>query len=128
MSGRIWINVLAILLPGFFLLISPAANAQQAHWRLLMFDADDCAFCERWHREVGVIYDKTPEGTLAPLEVTNLGDALPPGVRLAESVRYTPTFVMLNSQGNEIGRITGYISEEQFWGLLETLLPPAEKG
>jgi thioredoxin-related protein len=50
------------------------------------------------------------------------------GVTLATPVRYTPTFVVVD-HGHEVGRITGYIDDESFWGLLDALaakLEPAQ--
>jgi thioredoxin-related protein len=35
-------------------------------------------------------------------------------------VRYTPTFVVVDN-GREIGRITGYVNDDAFWGLLAAL-------
>jgi thioredoxin-related protein len=40
-------------------------------------------------------------------------------------VRYTPTFVVVHN-GREIGRITGYINDDAFWGLLSTLVSKIE--
>ena len=127
MSGSSSLKVLAIVIAGLGFFSPFAAEAQQPERRLLMFDADGCEFCERWQREVGIIYAKTREGALAPLQVAKLGDALPIGVHLGAAVRYTPTFVVLNADGKEIGRITGYIGEEQFWSLLEALLPAPDR-
>ena len=39
------------------------------------------------------------------------------GIALASPVRYTPTFVVVDN-GREVGRITGYINDDAFWGLL----------
>ena len=99
--------------------------AADARLRLLMFDADDCPYCEQWHDEVGGVYAKTAEGRRAPLETTALYDPLPASVRLREPVRYTPTFVLLDDDGRELGRITGYPGEDHFWGLLGQLLETA---
>lgn len=105
------------------LALSMAAGAAEVPaMRLLMVDAEDCPYCEAWQEEVGVVYPRTPEGRLAPLRQVVLGDPLPPGVRLREPVRYTPTFVLLDALGRETGRITGYPGEEHFWGLLQVLL------
>lgn len=32
-------------------------------------------------------------------------------------MRYAPTFVLVDG-GREVGRITGYMSQDAFWGLL----------
>lgn len=88
---------------------------------LLMFHRTGCEWCEAWEREVGVVYDKTKEGAVAPLSRTNLFEPKPEGVTLERSVRFTPTFILM-IDGQEIGRIEGYPGEDLFWGMLEVLL------
>lgn len=84
---------------------------------LVMFERSGCVWCLRWEREIGPIYPKTPEGRAAPLRHVSLDRGPPDHLALAEPVFYTPTFVLMNG-GREIGRITGYIGEDAFWGLL----------
>ena len=84
---------------------------------LVMFERTGCVWCLRWEREIGPIYPKTPEGRAAPLRHVSLDRGPPGDLALAEPVFYTPTFVLMND-GREIGRITGYIGEDAFWGLL----------
>ncbi len=88
---------------------------------LVMFDRAGCAWCLRWEKEIGPIYPKTDEGRLLPLRRISLDRPLPEGLNLTAPVRYTPTFVILD-KGQEIGRITGYIGEYAFWGLLSDMI------
>lgn len=94
---------------------------------LLIFERDGCVWCQRWEREVGPIYDKTAETKVLPLRRINVDREKARGVTLASPVRYTPTFVVVDN-GREVGRITGYISDDAFWGLLgklsDKLVPP----
>ncbi|MGL4973779.1 MAG: thioredoxin fold domain-containing protein [Bosea sp. (in: a-proteobacteria)] len=108
------LGVLALAIGAF------AVSAAKAT-ELLMFDRSGCVWCERWDRDVGVIYDKTVEGKRAPLKRINVDRDKLEGVQLKASVRYTPTFVLVD-KGREIGRITGYLNDDQFWGLLGSLL------
>lgn len=87
---------------------------------LLMFERDGCVWCQRWDREIGPVYDKTAEARVLPLRRINTGNQAAGGVTLASPVRFTPTFVVVDN-GREIGRITGYISDDAFWGLLAAL-------
>ncbi len=87
---------------------------------LLMFERDGCVWCQRWDREVGAIYDKTAEAKVLPLRRIDIGREKATGVILASPVRYTPTFVVVDN-GREVGRITGYIGDDAFWGLLGKL-------
>ena len=86
-----------------------------------MFERDGCVWCQRWDRDVGPIYDKTDEAKLLPLRRINIDIHANQNVELTAPVRYTPTFVV-SDHGREIGRITGYISDDAFWGLLGTLM------
>jgi thioredoxin-related protein len=82
-----------------------------------MFERDGCVWCARWNREIAPVYDKTEEAKLLPLRRINMDRDKAPGVTLASPVRYTPTFLIVEN-GQEIGRITGYMNDESFWGLL----------
>ena len=87
---------------------------------LVMFERDGCAWCQRWDREVGPVYDRTAEAKVLPLRRVNTDSQPAGGITLASPVRYTPTFVVVDD-GREIGRITGYINDDAFWGLLSAL-------
>ena len=87
---------------------------------LVMFDSRSCIYCLRWDRDVGSVYDKTPEAILLPLRRIDISRQSSSGVRLSEPVRYTPTFVVVD-KGREIGRIEGFSSDDTFWGLLDEL-------
>ena len=99
-----------------------AGATEDARWRLLLFDDENCAYCVRWDAEVGAVYPRTREGRLARLVRVPLAQGVPDDVRVERAVRFTPTFVLLDPRGRERGRITGYLDEEQFWGLLGVLL------
>jgi hypothetical protein len=103
-------------------LAAPPAVAAE----LVMFERDGCAWCARWDREVGQIYPKTPEGTAAPLQRINLDRGVAAEAGLKAPVRFTPTFVLLD-KGREVARITGFMGEDAFWGLLGKHLATAYK-
>ena len=96
--------------------IALAGDVQAAE--LLIFERDGCVWCQRWHRDVGSSYGKTDEARVLPLRRVNIDTQATSRVRLVSPVRYTPTFVVVDD-GREIGRITGYINDDAFWGLLE---------
>jgi thioredoxin-related protein len=93
---------------------------------LVMFQQGGCVWCARWDREVGPVYDKTAEAKLLPLRRVDISQQNATGVTLAAPVIYTPTFVVVEG-GREIGRITGFINDEAFWGLLDTLAAKLER-
>jgi cytochrome c551/c552 len=110
---------LAVLTAGF--LSGAVARASE----LVMFEQGGCVYCARWNRDVAPVYDKTAEAKVLPLRRIDIGQQGNAGVALASPVRYTPTFVVVDN-GKEIGRITGYISDDSFWGLLDSLAAKLE--
>lgn len=93
---------------------------------LVMFEAPGCAWCTKWHRDLGAIYPKTDEGKLLPLRVVGLRDARPRDLRKIKDLKYAPTFVAVEC-GREIGRITGYGGDEAFWGELSVIVEKMKK-
>lgn len=110
---------LARFLVVFLFALQAMASARAAE--LVMFERAGCAWCQRWEAEIGPIYPKTAEGTRAPLRHVDLDGDVPSTDRFDPPVRFTPTFVLVEN-GREIGRITGYINDDAFWGLLAALL------
>jgi thioredoxin-related protein len=110
---------LAALTAGF--LAGAVAQASE----LVMFEQGGCVYCARWNRDVAPVYDKTAEAKVLPLRRVDIGQQSTAGITLASPVRYTPTFVVVDN-GKEIGRITGYISDDSFWGLLGQLAAKLE--
>lgn len=117
--------LVAIVIAGLALPAAPDAatpgatptSPASAGAELIMFDDPACVWCKRWHREIGVVYDRTDEGRTAPLRVVQLRQGLPGDTEFSAPVVVTPTFV-LTKNGREIGRILGYPGEDLFWGLL----------
>lgn len=94
---------------------------------LIMMEQDACPWCERWHEEIGVIYNKTKEGKIAPLRVVNIHGDWPEDLADIRVERFTPTFVLIEN-GKEIDRLRGYTGDEFFWFLIGEMLkklPPS---
>ncbi len=102
-----------------YFLVLPTAHAAAAE--LVLFETEGCPWCEAWDQEVGKIYDLTDEARMLTLRRVELRDPIPADLRLSEDVKYTPTFVVVDD-GKEVGRIVGYIGQEQFWGLLGEII------
>jgi hypothetical protein len=102
------------------LLSLPALAAE-----LVMYTRNGCPFCVRFEREVAPVYAKTPEGMAAPLRRIELPAGGIRGEGLREPVIATPTFVLVD-KGEEVGRITGYLNDDMFWGLLGRLVAVIE--
>ena len=86
-----------------------------------MMEQDACPWCERWHEEIGVIYNKTTEGKLAPLRVVNIHGEWPDDLKNIRKERFTPTFILIED-GKEIDRLRGYTGDEFFWFLIGEML------
>lgn len=118
MSANLRSKTLLIALASLAAAIGVPVAAHAAE--LLMFKRDGCVWCARWDREIAPIYEKADEAKLLPLRRVDLDRDKPAGITLASPVIYTPTFVVIDD-GREVGRIIGYINDDQFWGLLGQL-------
>ena len=96
--------------------VMPARAAE-----LIMIEQAGCVWCARWNAEIGVAYDKTPEGRAAPLRRVDLHAPWPEDLDAIRPERLTPTFV-LSENGKELGRLRGYPGDEFFWVLLDEML------
>lgn len=114
----------ALLLAGSGVLDRPPA-AKSGKLHLVMVEEASCYYCKLWHEEVGRTYSATAEGRRAPL--VRLDIASRSAKRFARVV-YTPTFILVRTDGREIGRIVGYPGADHFWGELGRLLTKAGGG
>jgi hypothetical protein len=96
---------------------------------LVLYDKPGCVWCARFERDIGRRYSGLDVSRVAPLRRVDIHDQRRSGVGLERPVIYTPTFILADDGGEEIGRITGYQSEEAFWANLDDLLrgPPRER-
>lgn len=104
---------------------SPVASVAAAPLELLMVEQPGCAYCARWHEEIGPQYPLTDEGRQAPLRSQQLRAPVPDDIHLAAPPVFTPTFILL-AGGREIGRLEGYPGEDFFWPLLAALIARAD--
>ena len=103
-------------------LLFAAATLPAQAAELVMFDDPACVYCKRWLAEVGPGYPKTEEGQLAPLRRIFIRDQRQAGVQLKSPVNATPTFVLADDEGREVGRITGYPGADYFYPMLGEIL------
>lgn len=87
-----------------------------------MVEQAGCHYCAQWKKEIGPIYPKTAEGQFAPLQMIDISVRDPEAFRYARRVTFTPTFVLVDETGAELGRIEGYPGEDFFWWVLEKML------
>jgi hypothetical protein len=103
------------------LLLALLAPLRAGAAELIMFEQKSCVWCQRFDRDVGALYDKTPEGQRAPLRRVDISKPQPQDLAFIRRERFTPVFVLIDN-GREFGRIRGYPGEAFFWGLFATLL------
>lgn len=98
------------------------AAPQAGKLSLVMIEKDDCSYCKLWDKEVGRYYPSSTAGRYAPLVKLDIGSST---AQRFQRVVYTPTFILVRSDGKEFGRIIGYPGNEYFWIELEKLLEKA---
>jgi len=102
---------------------SADARAPQAEtgFRLVMVEQAGCHYCIAWHAEVGPAWPNTAAGAFAPLRTEQLR-RISDDLALERRVMFTPTFVVVDAAGAELGRLEGYPGADFFWPVIERLL------
>lgn len=93
--------------------------------RLLMVERPGCYYCVVFKRDVAPIYEKAEEGRLAPLVHYDLRHTLPEGITLNTRAHVTPTFILLDANGRELDRLTGYPGDDFFWPYVSGMITRA---
>jgi len=94
--------------------------------QLVMVEQPGCIYCAAWNEEIAPAYPKTEAGEFAPLRREQLR-ALPDSLTLHRPVLFTPTFILVDDGGNELGRLEGYPGDNFFWPMLERMLADASE-
>lgn len=113
------VMIVTLLSSGQSPVSSKVADVSTQGIQLIMFEQEGCHYCQVWDDNIGGSYHKTTEGKFAPLRKVDIHTD--DKVANVKPVIFTPTFV-LYKDGKEVGRLTGYISDDFFWGLLGPLL------
>ena len=89
--------------------------------QLVVFEAEDCAFCKQFKAEVLDLW-QSPVAMISTLNAN-----APTGWKLEKALFATPTIVLFQ-QGREVSRYTGYSDAASFWKWLGfQLLTPAQQ-
>lgn len=94
-----------------------AVGKAEAAPELIYYHSETCPYCKQWEAEVGPMYDKTDEGARLPLRPVSADEPWPEDLAHIRGVVFTPTFIVLDDEGQEVGRIMGY-QPEWFWAYL----------
>jgi hypothetical protein len=106
--------------------ISTAGIGSALSAELLILEQKGCAWCVRWHEEIGEAYPNTDQGKLAPLRRVDIHD-WPADLDHIARERVTPTFVLIDNN-QEVARLRGYPGDHFFWPMLDEMLSQLPNG
>jgi hypothetical protein len=102
-----------------FLFIT-AANASE----LLIFSAQNCPPCKAWEMQVRPTF---AEKYNIPIIIYKSGDKLRKRYHFNNDITRTPTFVLVDDNGHELGRINGYLTPDIWYKMFDNLLEMVKK-
>jgi hypothetical protein len=102
-------SLLTCLASSGLMVVSGRVSAQTG-LQLHVYERAGCPWCLRWDKEVAEIYPRTETGRRVPFRRVKLDGDQTLIPKLADPVRFTPTFVLMNGD-REVSRITGYMDE-----------------
>ena len=89
-------------------------------YRLLVFETKTCGWCVKFRRDMAPSYASSSYQRRAPLTYIQMRSGDEQRYKLKGGVRGTPTFVLVDSTGREVGRYPGYPGNRQhFFAFLD---------
>ena len=113
-STMIWPYIFAL---SAVLSFYPAEAAE-----LLMFEQDGCPFCRKFDEEIAPDYPRSEAGQAAPLRRVDIFEDRRGGYDGVTPAVFTPTFVLVDDEGREVGRLEGYPGRRYFYPEIEPLI------
>jgi thioredoxin-related protein len=98
---------------------SPASGLE-----LIVVEAEGCIYCGFFRRDVLPSYETSEQGKEAPVRFVDVNATEAAHISLASPIDVVPTFVVVQSN-HELGRISGYMSREDFFHSVDYLLNSA---
>ena len=86
-----------------------------------MFEQPGCPFCRAFDQEIAPDYPRSAAGRVAPLRRVNIFVDRRGGIPELAPAYFTPTFVVVDDAGREIGRIEGYPGRKYFYPEIEAI-------
>lgn len=93
--------------------------------QLVVFETDDCVYCNLFRRHVLPAYVASPRSRAVPLRFVDLNAPDAGRVGLDAPVDMLPTAVLLRNN-REVGRIPGYVAPESFFHAVNHLMSQIE--
>ncbi len=96
--------------PGSFTMTAEEARiAAHQGPRLVVVEAHGCGWCRKLRKDLAPEYESSTYHTeIAPLVYANISGTMVRKLNLSRPLDATPTLLMIDRQGNELGRLTGY--------------------
>ncbi|SMC35057.1 hypothetical protein SAMN06297251_101267 [Fulvimarina manganoxydans] len=107
----LWIALVLLVIP---------ISARAAE--LLMFEQDGCPFCRKFDEEIAPDYPRSEAGQAAPLRRVNIFEDRRGGYDDLMPAVFTPTFVLVDDEGREVGRLEGYPGRRYFYPEIEPMI------
>ena len=118
-----------------FVVLAPASSSRAAldvkseaqpstGLELVVVEAEGCIYCGFFRRDVLPSYETSAQGKEAPIRFIDVNDTEAAHLDLTSPIDVVPTFVVTQSR-RELGRISGYMSREDFFHSVDYLLKSA---
>ena len=88
---------------------------------VVVIESPNCIYCTLFRRNVLASYEDSPRARHVPLRFLDLEDVTARKLVLAEPIFVVPTVLVLRDN-EEVGRIPGYVSWENFFHSINYLL------
>lgn len=93
-----------------------------ARYEIIAFEAQGCTYCAHFRKDIARSYERSERSKRAPVRYLDVKAGEVANLKLAGAITLLPTAVILRD-GIEIGRIDGYTGRENFYRVLDTLVP-----
>lgn len=94
---------------GFTMTAEEARVAAHQGPRLIVVESYGCGWCKKLRKDLAPEYESsTYHSEVAPLVYANINSSAVRKLTLDAPIHATPTLLMVDREGNELGRLTGY--------------------
>jgi thioredoxin-related protein len=101
--------------------LTPEPSVAGARLEILVFEAEACAYCEIFRRDVAPRYRFAPISSQAPLRFIDIGKVDVEKMGLTARLDVLPTTVLMKG-GREVERITGLTSADTYYRVLQYMI------
>ncbi|MBU2533658.1 MAG: thioredoxin family protein [Alphaproteobacteria bacterium] len=98
-----------------------SARISRTHAELIVFEAENCAYCFIFRRDVAPNYLKSPRARDVPLRYVDVNAVDLDKLKLNGPLTMVPTIVLMRN-GREVDRITGYMGPEPFYHMVSQIM------